>query len=86
MFPLYSHLRYERAKKLGRPGEEVERNLLYKRMSWALIVCYAVAGGIAHAILKVALPGYGYVGELQFVLTTLSLAIASAGCLWSVGR
>lgn len=84
MFPLYSHLRYQSALKQGRPQPEVERNRLYLRMSWALIGCYMVTSILTRAILHAVLPGNDYAGELQFVVTTLSLTVASVGVLWAI--
>lgn len=86
MFPLYSHLRYKTAMKKERPQPEIERNRLYRRMSWALVVCYFAASIITRFFLHGVMPSNGYVDDMQLALTTISLAIASVGCLWAVGR
>ena len=86
LFPLYSSLRYNAAKKMGKPQSEIERNLLYNRMSWALIVCCIITNIATRFILKIALPNGDYVNELQLCLTTISIAIAFLSCLWAVRR
>lgn len=86
MFPLYSHLRYDAAKKQGRPQPEIERNRLYRRMSWALVVCYFAASIIIRFFLHGVMPSDGHVDDMQLVLTTISLAVASVGSLWTVRK
>lgn len=84
MFLLYSHLRYDAAKKQGRPQPEIDR--LYRRMSWALVVCYFAASIIIRFFLHGVMPSDGHVDDMQLMLTTISLAVASVGSLWTVRK
>lgn len=86
MFPLYSHLRYKTALKKGKLQPEVEKNRLYRRMSWALVGCYLVATVILRLFLHGVMPSNGYVDDMQLVLTTITLAVASVGALWAIRK
>ncbi len=55
-------------------------------MSWLLVLCYAITAGLTRIILQNALPGTDNINELSFVLTTITIIIASVSALWIVRR
>lgn len=82
LFPLCAELRVSAARRLNKPMQELQRNLLYRRWGWALVLCFILINLIIHTIMSCALPGVEHIAMLAFILTTMSLVVIST--VWMV--